>query len=62
MTKRKPGRPRSAQPRSHRICFFLTAAEYLRLQQYRQSFARRPTKARVGREALLAFLSAAGVP
>lgn len=56
------GRPRSRNPRTHRVVFYLNAAEWARLQFYRASLARRPQAATVARTALLAFLSAAGVP
>lgn len=59
--RRPRGRPRAEQPRTHRVVFYLTDAEWGRLTEYRQSFARRPRVATVGKQALLAFLAAGGV-
>jgi hypothetical protein len=57
------GRPPATHPRRHKVTFYLTDAEWARLTMYRASFARRPPRpAVVARQALLAFLAAAGIP
>lgn len=57
---RKPGRPRSSNPRRGRLMLNLTASELARIEAYRAALGSRKSLAVAAREALLQFLAERG--